>query len=70
MNTWPGNRRRALTQDQHEVWNRAHYPGTRQLCDRCMSPTERCEEDSILSADGDVLCGQCADELDCWEADT
>ena len=46
MNTWPGGKRRALSQDEHERWNANHYPGTRQICPRCDQPTGRCEEDS------------------------
>lgn len=59
-NSWPGGRRHAMSQDEHEKWNARNYPGTRQLCSVCDQPTERCEEDSYWSPDGDALC------LDCW----
>ncbi len=54
MNSWPGGRRHAMDQGQHEEWNAQHYPGTRQLCLTCNEPTGRCEEDSL-----DGLCEQC-----------
>lgn len=46
-NTWPGGYRHAMSQDAHERWNAAHYPGARQLCVRCDEPTGRCEEDAM-----------------------
>jgi hypothetical protein len=59
MNTWPGGYRHALSQDQHEVWNARHYPGTRQLCIKCDEPTGRCEDDT-LDHDGEgPLCESC-----------
>lgn len=51
MNSWPGNTRHAMSQQEHEQWNANHYPGTRQLCCRCSDPTERCEEDSLYADD-------------------
>jgi hypothetical protein len=68
MNTWPGGRKRALSQDEHEAWNSYNYPGTRQLCVECNTPTGRCEEDSIYLdyEDGDYygpLCEECYAEL-------
>jgi hypothetical protein len=63
MNTWPDGRRRALHQDEHEAWNSAHYPGTRQLCGSCGEPTGRCEEDSIYRGDIGPLCEECAESL-------
>jgi hypothetical protein len=63
MNTWPNGRRRALHQDEHEAWNSANYPGTRQLCFLCEEPTGRCEEDSIYRGDTGPLCEQCAEGL-------
>lgn len=59
-NTWPGGYRRAMHQDEHERWNAAHYPGTRQLCSKCDEPTGRCEEDSIYRNDEGPLCEECA----------
>lgn len=61
MNTWPGGRRRAMTQKEHEEWNAKQYPGTRQLCDDCGAPTGRCEDDAIY--DGDE-CGPLCEA--CW----
>ena len=63
MNTWPGDRRRALTQKEHEAWNSYNYPGTLQLCCNCGEPTERCEEDAILDDNGEPLCEDCYDFL-------
>ena len=59
MNTWPGGRRHAMSQNAHEEWNAQHYPGTRQLCSRCEQPTGRCEEDSLAIEDGGPLCEEC-----------
>lgn len=61
MNTWPDGQRRALTQSQHESWNDANYPGTRQLCECCDEPTGRCEEDSMYANDEGPLCEECYD---------
>ena len=58
-NTWPGGKRHAMHQDDHERWNSAHYPGTRQLCAKCGEATGRCEEDAMWSADGEPLCETC-----------
>jgi hypothetical protein len=59
MNTWPGGKRRALTQLQHESWNENNYPGTLQLCCKCEEPTGRCEEDQIVDDDGSTYCYSC-----------
>ena len=59
MNSWPGGRRRALSQDAHEAWNSRHYPGTQQLCSECDEPTGRCEEDSMYIDDTGPLCEEC-----------
>ena len=60
MNTWPGGRRHAMTQCEHESWNAANYPGTRQLCSECGEPTGNCEEDAIYLDDGTgPLCEEC-----------
>ncbi len=59
-NTWPGGARRALHQHEHEQWNDANYPGTRQLCANCEEPTERCEDDAIWNEEGEPLCEGCA----------
>jgi formylmethanofuran dehydrogenase subunit E len=51
----------ARTQAQHKAFNATHYPGTRQLCDNCGEPTERCEEDA-LTYNGKTLCSFCYDQ--------
>jgi MinD superfamily P-loop ATPase len=52
----------ARTQAEHEEINRREYPGTRQLCERCGDPTERCEEDAIFTDSGKgPLCVGCYD---------
>lgn len=61
MNTWPGGHRRALDQSTHERWNAHNYPGTRQLCQVCDTPTGRCEEDSIYVGEVGPLCKECRD---------
>lgn len=68
MNEWPNGYKHALTPDEHERWNAAHFPGTRQLCIKCENPTGRCEEDSIYlertvpdGASYGPLCRDCAD---------
>ena len=63
-NEWPGGRRKAMHQDEHEAWNAQHYPGTRQLCAKCDGPTGRCEDDSLY-ADDDGECGPLCEE--CWK---
>lgn len=40
-----------MHQNEHEAWNAAHYPGTRQLCTLCEEPTGRCEDDSLYADD-------------------
>ncbi len=63
MNTWPGGKRHAMEQDEHERWNSSNYPGTLQLCFDCGEPTGHCEEDSLCIVDGDdergPLCEEC-----------
>lgn len=59
-NTWPGGKRHAMHQSEHEAWNVSHYPGTRQLCSNCDSPTGRCEEDTIFDDDGNPICEECS----------
>lgn len=61
MNTWPNGHRRELTHGEHERWNAANYPGTRQLCECCGDPTERCEDDSLYVGDVGPVCQSCAD---------
>jgi len=62
MNTWPGGKRHAIHQYEHEKWNAKNYPGTRQLCTKCDEPTGRCEEDALLDEEtGEPLCE------DCWK---
>jgi hypothetical protein len=66
MNTWPGGKRHAMDQSEHEKWNASHYPGTRQLCELCETPTESCEEDSMYAGDdGEIgpLCEACFEKL-------
>jgi hypothetical protein len=62
MNTWPDGQRKALSQSEHEAWNDANYPGTRQLCDCCDEPTGRCEDDSLHFGDKGPLCEGCYNE--------
>lgn len=62
QNTWPGGRRHAMSQADHEAWNSRNYPGTRQLCSECGQPTGRCEEDSMYTEMGPVCEG-------CWQRD-
>ncbi len=58
--SWPGGYRHAMTQSEHDSWNSRNYPGTRQLCEKCEEPTERCEDDSIFLDDGTgPLCEEC-----------
>ena len=58
-NWWRG---KALDQSTHERINARHYPGTRQLCSECDSPTGRCEEDSLFAEVGaGPLCRACFD---------
>lgn len=59
VNTWPGGKRHAMHQNDHEKWNASHYPGTLQLCSVCEEPTGRCEEDAIWPEDGGPLCEDC-----------
>ena len=62
-NTWPGGYRHAMYPDEHERWNAAHYPGTRQLCSVCDQPTGYCEEDGLRTEDGEPLCDECAADI-------
>lgn len=53
----------ARTQAEHAAINAREYPGTRQLCDSCGEPTERCEEDAIYDTGGSgPYC------LKCWHS--
>lgn len=63
-NTWPGGKRRALTQAEHEVWNAHEYPGTRQICVHCDAETDHCEEDAFYCEICGVgpLCANCCEE--------
>lgn len=62
-NSWPGGQRRPITQAEHDEWNRDNYPGTRQICEKCGNPTERCEYDSLYLDDGTgPLCDDCYDK--------
>lgn len=67
--SWPGGRRKALDQKEHEAWNSSHYPGTRQLCVECGDATGRCEEDAMVIDDGcGPLCHGCYNRLSTQEA--
>lgn len=59
-NSWPGGRRHAMSQDQHEKWNSTHYPGTLQLCSDCGEPTTFCEEDGYFDDEMEPYCFECA----------
>ena len=63
MNTWPNGIKRALSQSEHEKWNSFNYPGTLQLCEKCESPTGRCEEDSIFLDEIGPICEDCYNEI-------
>lgn len=64
-NSWPGGKRHAMEQDEHEVWNSSHYPGTRQLCSICEEPTGKCEEDAFWDIITHLpLCRSCWTEQD------
>ena len=63
-NTWPTGHRHAMDQSAHVAWNAGHYPGTRQMCIRCDSPTDRCEEDARYAGDAGPLCADCDHLLD------
>lgn len=49
MNTWPNNKKRAMTQSEHKRWNDFNRPGTRQLCVLCGAETKRCENDALYA---------------------
>jgi hypothetical protein len=59
-NTWPGGKRHAMSQSDHEEWNSRNYPGTREICCECNQPTGNCGEDSHFDNDGDPYCYECA----------
>lgn len=59
VNTWPGGKRRAMTQDEHARWNAQHWPGTRQMCAACGEPTSFCEDEGYYRDDGEPLCEAC-----------
>jgi len=67
MNSWPGEKRHAMDQSEHETWNAKHYPGTRQLCSICTNPTGRCEDDTLLSENEEPICEKCWGEEICRE---
>lgn len=55
---------KAISQDEHRAINAREYPGTRQLCEVCGEPTERCEEDEIRLENGDgPFCESCYDTI-------
>ena len=58
-NTWPDGYRHAISQKDHDEWNRSHYPGTRQLCVKCDGETGRCEDDEIYVDEIGPLCPDC-----------
>lgn len=52
--------RKAISQKEHERINSREYPGTRQLCEICWQPTDRCEDDAIYLDSGvGPLCEDC-----------
>ena len=54
-----------ISQAEHERINAANYPGTRQMCEKCDQPTERCEEDAIYLDNGrGPLCEECYHEIE------
>lgn len=60
LNTWPDGIKRALHQHEHGRWNASNHPGTQQICVICDCATERCEEDSIHTEDGEgPFCNEC-----------
>lgn len=63
-NSWPDGKRHPLSQSEHDKWNAAHYPGTRQLCVNCDAPTGRCEDDSLFFDGHGPLCVACWSELE------
>lgn len=38
---------KARSQSEHERINAQEYPGTRQMCTACDSPTDKCKEDTL-----------------------
>ena len=69
VNTWPGGRRHAMSQQDHDQWNARNYPGTLQICARCGEPTGNCEEDANWSEEGEPLCWNCMETLNATEED-
>lgn len=63
MNTWPNGIRRPMTQSEHEKWNVCNYPGTRQICISCDSPTGLCEEDGLFSDENGPFCEECYEKI-------
>jgi hypothetical protein len=64
MNSCPRDTARALTQDEHEKWNPHNYPGTKQICCMCESPTGRCEDDSLyIEYHSGPYCEECFNSL-------
>lgn len=59
MNTWPGGLRHAISQSEHELWNRSNYPGTRQLCCLCDEPTGMTESTGYFDDNGIAYCQEC-----------
>ena len=56
IDDFESGRRTTFYQREHERINSVHYPGTRQLCVRCNSETDRCEEDALYAVNGvDIL---------------
>lgn len=55
--------RKAMTPAEHDRYNAVHYPGTRQMCDKCDNPTGRCEDDEIRDDEGNVYCEECGDTV-------
>ena len=62
MGTWPGGKRHAMSQRDHEKWNAHNYPGTLQICCECDEPTTFCEEDGLFDDNGNPYCRECWDK--------
>ncbi len=53
---------KARTQKEHDRINATEYPGTRQMCVDCDTPTGRCEDDAIWT---NLAHGPLSEE--CWD---
>ena len=59
---------KALLPHEHNAINVREYPGTRQMCVVCDTPTGRCEEDAwhddIDDGEGGPYCERCGNFID------